>query len=41
MTDTTLEDRAALNRLAEEAQHWEALEQLREHHAELRERRCQ
>lgn len=39
MTDTTLEDRAALNRLAEEARHWQELEELRAQLRELRERR--
>ncbi|WP_269664874.1 hypothetical protein [Streptacidiphilus rugosus] len=40
MTDTTIEDLATLNRLAEEARHWRALEELREHMAELRARQA-
>lgn len=39
MTDLATEDRALLNRLAEQARHWQDVDDLRAQQAELRARR--
>ena len=39
MTDIATEDRALLNQLAEQARHWQDIDDLREQQAELRARR--
>ena len=39
MTELTLDDRRLLDRLAEQARHWQEVDDLREQQAELRARR--
>lgn len=39
MTDTSTDERRLLDRLAEQARHWQDIENLREQQAELRARR--